>query len=190
MRSQIAWLARLCRSCVVRTISSARAFSASPIASNCAAVRSASANGVSPSRAAVCSILRPCSSHAGDEQHVAAVEPHESGDRVRRDALIGVADMRRAIGVGDRGGDVETLALGHAGIVLESPFLEIALGARTSKGGARRRKFPQIPTGHAISCRGCRSRPHALRRESCPITRQSTQDSRPPPRRARAASQS
>ena len=45
--------------------------------------------------------------HAGDEQRLAPVEPHEALDRVGRDALIGVADMRRAIGVGDRGGDVE-----------------------------------------------------------------------------------
>ena len=46
--------------------------------------------------------------HAGDEQRLAPVEPHEPLDRVGGDALIGVADVRRAVGVGDRGGDVET----------------------------------------------------------------------------------
>ena len=51
--------------------------------------------------------------HAGDEQHVASVEPHEPGDRVGGDAFIGVADMGRAIGVGNRGRDVEAAALGH-----------------------------------------------------------------------------
>ena len=50
--------------------------------------------------------------HAGDKQHVAPVEPHEALDRVGRDALIGVADMRRAIGVGDGGRNVETLGHG------------------------------------------------------------------------------
>ena len=45
--------------------------------------------------------------HAGDEQRLAPVEAHEPLDRIGRDALVGVADMRRAIGVGDRRGDVE-----------------------------------------------------------------------------------
>jgi len=44
---------------------------------------------------------------AGEEIDVVAVEPHEAGDGVGRDRLIGVADMRRAVRVGDRGGDVE-----------------------------------------------------------------------------------
>ncbi len=44
---------------------------------------------------------------AGDEQRFAPVEAHELLDRIGRDALVGVADMRRAIGVGDRRGDVE-----------------------------------------------------------------------------------
>ena len=43
---------------------------------------------------------------AGQEEDVVAVEPHEAGDRVGRDRLIGVADMRRAVRIGDRGGDV------------------------------------------------------------------------------------
>ncbi len=44
---------------------------------------------------------------AGEEIDVVAVEPHEARDGVGRDRLIGVADMRRPVRVGDRGGDVE-----------------------------------------------------------------------------------
>ena len=47
---------------------------------------------------------------AGEEIDVVAVEPHEAGDGVGGDRLIGVADMRRAVRVGDRGGDVEGLS--------------------------------------------------------------------------------
>ena len=36
-----------------------------------------------------------------------AVEPLEAGNRIGRDPLIGMADMRRAIGVGYRGRDIE-----------------------------------------------------------------------------------
>ena len=56
--------------------------------------------------------LLPMLVHARDEEHLAPVQPHEALDGVGGDALIGVADMRRAIGVGDGGGDVETAA-GH-----------------------------------------------------------------------------
>ena len=49
---------------------------------------------------------------AGEKEHVMAVEPHEAGDGVGGDRLIGVADMRRAVRIGDRGGDVIGLA-GH-----------------------------------------------------------------------------
>ncbi len=57
---------------------------------------------------------------AGEEEHVAAVEPHEAGDGIGRNQLVGVADMRRAVRVGDRGGDVIGLAgqflfVGHEG---------------------------------------------------------------------------
>ena len=45
--------------------------------------------------------------HAGDEESVAPVETHEPLDRIGRDALVSMADMRRAIGVRDRRGDVE-----------------------------------------------------------------------------------
>ena len=49
---------------------------------------------------------------AGEKEHVIAVEPHEAGDRIGGDDLIGVADMRRAVRIGDRGRDVIGLA-GH-----------------------------------------------------------------------------
>ncbi len=45
--------------------------------------------------------------HAGDEQGLASVKPHEALDRVGRDALVSVPDMGRAIGVRDRRGDEE-----------------------------------------------------------------------------------
>ncbi len=44
--------------------------------------------------------------HAGHKQHVVSVEPLEAGDDVGGDALIGVADMGRAIGIGNRRGDI------------------------------------------------------------------------------------
>ena len=43
----------------------------------------------------------------GQEIDVMAVEPHEARDGVGRDILIGVPDMGRPVGVGDRRGDVE-----------------------------------------------------------------------------------
>ena len=51
--------------------------------------------------------FQPVLVHAGDEQGVAPVEPHEALDRIGGDALVGVADMRRAVGVGNGGRDVE-----------------------------------------------------------------------------------
>src|SRR6516225_8695328 len=38
---------------------------------------------------------------AGQEEDVEAVEPLEAGDRVGRDRLVGVPDMRRTVGIGD-----------------------------------------------------------------------------------------
>ncbi len=58
--------------------------------------------------------FQPVLVHAGDEQHVLAVEPLESGEGVGGDALVGVADMRRAIGVGNGGRDVIGVFFGHA----------------------------------------------------------------------------
>jgi hypothetical protein len=49
---------------------------------------------------------------AGEEQHVVAVEPLEAGQRVGGQRLVGLADMRRAIGVRDGRGNEERL-VGH-----------------------------------------------------------------------------
>src|SRR5947209_14300142 len=46
------------------------------------------------------------------ETDVAALLPLEPGDRVRGDRFIGVADVRRAVGIADRCRDVE--GIGHA----------------------------------------------------------------------------
>ena len=47
---------------------------------------------------------------AGQEEHVLAVEPLKARQRIGRDRLIGVADMRHAVRIGDRGRDVEDVA--------------------------------------------------------------------------------
>ena len=39
--------------------------------------------------------------HAGDEKHVIAVEPLEARNGIGGNPLIGVADVRRAIGIGN-----------------------------------------------------------------------------------------
>ena len=43
---------------------------------------------------------------AGEEKYISPIKPHEAGDGVGGDGLVGVADMRRAVRIGDRGGDV------------------------------------------------------------------------------------
>ncbi len=64
------------------------------MASNCAAVRSASASGVKPLARRRLLHLEAMLVHAGDEQRVAPVELVEAGEGVGGDALIGMADMR------------------------------------------------------------------------------------------------
>ena len=55
---------------------------------------------------------------AGEEEHVVAVEPLEARDRVGRDHLVGVADMRRAVRIRDRGRDVVAGLGRHAGFLI------------------------------------------------------------------------
>ena len=43
---------------------------------------------------------------AGEEPDVESVEPLEPRDRVGGDVFVGVPDVRGAVGIGDRGGDV------------------------------------------------------------------------------------
>ena len=50
---------------------------------------------------------------AGQEEHVEAVQPLEARHHVGRDRGVGVADMRRAVHVIDRRGDVEPLCSWH-----------------------------------------------------------------------------
>ena len=52
---------------------------------------------------------------AGEEEHVVAIEPHEAGDRVGGDRLVGVADVRHAVGIGDRRRDVVARLAGGPG---------------------------------------------------------------------------
>ena len=49
---------------------------------------------------------------AGEVAHVVAVETLEPGDGVGGDVLVGVTDVRIAVGVGDGSGDVERGAWG------------------------------------------------------------------------------
>src|SRR3546814_14302651 len=53
---------------------------------------------------------------ARHEEHVAALLPMESGDRVGRYRFIGMADMRPAIGIADCGGD--EIGISHNGRLL------------------------------------------------------------------------
>ncbi len=48
----------------------------------------------------------------GEEKDIFSLQPHEAGNRIRCQQFIGMADMRRTIGIGDGGGDVE--AVRHA----------------------------------------------------------------------------
>jgi hypothetical protein len=51
---------------------------------------------------------------AGQEEHVLAVEALEAGKRIRCEQFVGMADMRLAVRIGNRSGDVEFLT-GHCG---------------------------------------------------------------------------
>src|ERR1700730_1503324 len=52
----------------------------------------------------------------GDEEHVVAVEPHETRDCIGRDRLVGMADMGRAIGIGDGRGEIIAGLVGHRSV--------------------------------------------------------------------------
>src|SRR5437764_2628693 len=55
---------------------------------------------------------------AGEKENIAAVEPHKSRNCIRCDRLVSVPDMRRAVRIGNCGGDVIGLAgrlLSHEG---------------------------------------------------------------------------
>ena len=54
---------------------------------------------------------------AGEKEHVIAVEALKARDGIGRDHLIGVADMRRAVRIGNRGGDGVAGLFGHGRVV-------------------------------------------------------------------------
>ncbi len=51
--------------------------------------------------------LQPVLVGAGEKKHILAVETLKARQRVGRDRLIGMADMRHTVRIGDRGRDVE-----------------------------------------------------------------------------------
>ena len=104
--SQIAFDASWWRSSVVRMKSSFEQFIRSTMARKRGTLRSSnSRGGQALARGGLLDLLAVLVG-AGEEKDVVAVEPHEARDRVGRDRLIGVADMRHAVRIGDRGGDV------------------------------------------------------------------------------------
>ena len=106
IRSQIAAEERWWRSSVVRMKSSFEQFIRSTMARKRGTLRSTSSRAVMPSLRRGLLDLLAVLVGAGQEEHVVAVEPLEARDGVGRDHLIGVADMRHAVRIGDRGGDV------------------------------------------------------------------------------------
>src|SRR5687767_6985868 len=70
---------------------------------------------------------------AGHEEDVAAAEALEARDRVGRDRLIGMAYVRRTVGIADRGGDVEGVS--HS-VRCEGTGLRASPQARTPRSGA------------------------------------------------------
>ncbi len=96
------------------------------------ALRSASSRGVTPSRVGRLHHLDAVLVGAGEEEDVVAVEPLEAGDGVGRDRLVGVADVGRAVGIGDRGGDVEFLGA-HRRLAVKSEFA--CTGSRPQAAG-------------------------------------------------------
>ena len=52
---------------------------------------------------------------AGQEEHVHALQAAEARKRIGGDGLIGVADMGRVVRIGDGGGDVIGVLVGHGG---------------------------------------------------------------------------
>ncbi len=55
---------------------------------------------------------------AGEEEDILAVEPLEACNGIGGNRLVGVADVRLAVGIGDRGRDVEFRAPAHGTSVL------------------------------------------------------------------------
>ena len=90
------------------------------MALNFAAISSTRAFGVVP--LAVCRLLdlQSVLVRAGHEEDVIAIDALEARDRVGGDDLVGVADMRSAIRVGNGRREVEFLFVGHGATLVSS----------------------------------------------------------------------
>ena len=76
---------------------------------------------------------------SGEEEHVVAVEPHEAGDRIGGDRLVGVADVGRAIGIGNGRGQVIAGPVSHRRVVSEGTS---AAASPRGRGKARQGSLP------------------------------------------------
>src|SRR3546814_2421115 len=89
---------------------------------------------------------------ARHEEHVAALLPMESGDRVGRYRFIGMADMRPAIGIADCGGDEKGIS--HNGRLLVPMSCREPRAARPARrrhSGGLARAEPRSRPGRARS---------------------------------------
>ena len=84
---------------------------------------------------------------AGLEAHVAALAALEARDRVGGDRLIGVADVRRTVGIADRGRDVE--GLGHVRPALAAACLALQGRRFGHRPRGCRRAGTRSPPGRA-----------------------------------------
>ena len=117
---------------------------------------------------------------AGLEQHVATGLTLEAGDRVGGDHLIRMADMRTAIGIVDRGGDIERI--GHAALLEHHPDQVKPVRAD------HRRNVATIPAiSNTVACASSDS-PTAAPASSRAAACASSADRNAGPERVRAAS--
>ena len=75
---------------------------------------------------------------AGQEIDIVAVEPHEARNRIGRQRLVGMADMRCPVGVRYRGGDIE---LGRFQNFLASRLLRCDVTRCAGSRGTREHLF-------------------------------------------------
>ena len=118
-------------------------------------ILSANARGSTPSRARRLGHFQAMLVGACLEADVAPCAALEARDRIGRDRLIGMADMRRPVGIADRGGDVE--GLGHAAAGPSGGGLALQGSAAARPRPACRRAGRRSPPGRATGA--ARSRP-------------------------------
>ncbi len=83
---------------------------------------------------------------AGEEEHIVAIEPLEAGNRVGGDGFIGVADMWRAIRIGDGRGQVEAGLVSHR--VVRTRSLQYLIPASTKGERSTRPMRAFRPNGY------------------------------------------